>query len=72
MHMDKTFPLYSATPSPWFVWISLVRIFKPIPKDLVHADSRIFGRVNPSLVCKLAILCISDFICAFLVDADSF
>ena len=61
------------TPSPWFVWFLLVRIFNcPFPNNLVYAVYPLFDRVNPSFVRKFVPMCIIDFICAFLVRAEFF
>ena len=54
------------------VQISFVLIFKTLAEYLVHADSLFFGGVNPSFVPKLVMMCIIDFICAFLVCAYYF
>ena len=49
-----------------------VRTFKTFPKSFVHADVSLFGSVNPSFVRILVVMCIIDFIGAFLVCADLF
>ena len=56
---------------------SLVRtvyivVFFTIPKYLVYAVYPIFDRVNPSFVRKIVMMCIIDFIGAFLVSANYF
>ena len=46
--------------------------FQTVPKYLVHAVYHMFDRVNPSYLCKIVMICIIDFICAFLVSAEFF
>ena len=55
----QRFVLY--TPSSCFVQISLVHFsfghfFKTFPKSLVQANFSLFGCINPSVVCKLAMM----------------
>ena len=47
------------------VGFSFVRIFKTIPKYLVHAVYPLLDRVNPSFVGKLVMMCFIDFFGAF-------
>ena len=55
LKLEKSRPII---PSPWFVRFSSVRfsferIFKTMPKYLVHAVCSLLGRVNPPFVRKL-------------------
>ena len=57
-------------PNPWFVrfslmHFSLVRIFKTVPKYLVHVVYPLFDRVNPSFMCKLITMSIIWFLSDF-------
>ena len=76
-NLMETFHNNANTPSPWFVWFSLVRfsfvsIFKTVPKHLLHVVYSLFDRVNPLFVSKLVITCIIAFVCAFLACAEFF